>query len=255
MPVHDWSHVDSGVFHDFHQAWIIEIRNSLNDGRLPDSFYALAEQVAQGPIPDVVTLELAPRNDQTNPGSRWDKEGGLSSAVAVAETPPRVSHTHEAATDLYASRASRVAVRHVSGDEIVGYIEVMSPGNKHSESAFRSFGDKLFAALQNGIHSLVIDLHAPTARDTCGFHATFMRDWYGDPSPPGVSEICPLGLSAYRCNGAITCYFEPTAVSKVLIDMPAFLTTGLYVNVPLEETYIQAWRGVPRRWKEVIEAT
>jgi len=82
-----------------------------------------------------------------------------------------------------------------------------------------------------------------------------MRDWYGDPSPPGVTETCPLGLSAYRCNGAITCYFEPTAVSKTLIDMPAFLTTGLYVNVPLEETYIQAWRGVPRRWKEVIEAT
>lgn len=31
MPIHDWSCVDHGVFHDFHQAWTIEIRNALKD--------------------------------------------------------------------------------------------------------------------------------------------------------------------------------------------------------------------------------
>ena len=36
MPIHDWSRVDAGVFHDFHQVWTIEIRNRLNDGLLPD---------------------------------------------------------------------------------------------------------------------------------------------------------------------------------------------------------------------------
>ena len=33
MPIHDWSRVDAGIFHDFHQAWTIEIRNALNGGR------------------------------------------------------------------------------------------------------------------------------------------------------------------------------------------------------------------------------
>lgn len=27
-----------------------------------------------------------------------------------------------------------------------------------------------------------------------------------------------------------------------------------YVNVPLEETYQAAWRGLPKRWKRVLEA-
>jgi hypothetical protein len=32
MPVHDWSRVGPGIFHDFHCAWIVEIRNVLNEG-------------------------------------------------------------------------------------------------------------------------------------------------------------------------------------------------------------------------------
>jgi hypothetical protein len=36
--------------------------------------------------------------------------------------------------------------------------------------------------------------------------------------------------------------------------MPLFLEAGWYVRVPLEETYQQAWRGVPDRWRRVIEA-
>ena len=50
MPIHDWSRTDAGIFHDFHQAWTIEIRNALNDGSLPSGFFALAEQIVSGPI-------------------------------------------------------------------------------------------------------------------------------------------------------------------------------------------------------------
>ena len=46
MPVHDWTRVSAGTFHDFHCAWIAEIRKALNDGRLPKDYYAQAEQVA-----------------------------------------------------------------------------------------------------------------------------------------------------------------------------------------------------------------
>jgi hypothetical protein len=35
--------------------------------------------------------------------------------------------------------------------------------------------------------------------------------------------------------------------------MPLFLTPERYVNVPLEETYLGAYEGVPQRWKRVIE--
>jgi len=42
MPIHDWSPVDAGIFHHFHQAWTIEIRNALNAGLLPHGFFDLA---------------------------------------------------------------------------------------------------------------------------------------------------------------------------------------------------------------------
>jgi len=38
-----------------------------------------------------------------------------------------------------------------------------------------------------------------------------------------------------------------------LIEMPLFLEPEIYINVPLEETYVAAYRGVPQRWKRVLE--
>ena len=45
MPVHNWTRVDSGIFHDFHQRWIISISNILNGGLLPCDYYAMAVSV------------------------------------------------------------------------------------------------------------------------------------------------------------------------------------------------------------------
>jgi hypothetical protein len=251
MPVHDWTTVDAGIFHDFHQSWIIAIRNSLNEGLLPSDFYALAEQVTEGPIPDVVTLERRERAGQDGP-SASASSSTEEIGVAVAEHPPRVQHTHEVDAELYAARATRVAVFHVSGDRVVAYIEIVSPGNKHSEVAIRSFTEKLGEAFRRGCHALVIDLHPPTPRDPRGIHARFWHDSFGDEKCPGVTPAQPLGLSAYRSDLSPTAYFEPFAVGDTLIDMPVFLTPDRYVNLPLAATYDEAWRGVPRRWKQVV---
>ena len=57
MPIHDWTRVGVGTWHDFHLVWIAEIRNVLNDGLLPSDYYAQAEQII-GPLgPDVLTLQ------------------------------------------------------------------------------------------------------------------------------------------------------------------------------------------------------
>ena len=58
MPIHDWTRVEAGTFHDFHQGWTIEIRNKLNSGVLPDGYFAMADQRVSGPEPDVVALKL-----------------------------------------------------------------------------------------------------------------------------------------------------------------------------------------------------
>lgn len=48
MPIHDWTRVSAGTWHDFHLAWIAEIRNALNGGILPADYYAQAEQSELG---------------------------------------------------------------------------------------------------------------------------------------------------------------------------------------------------------------
>src|ERR1051326_6776201 len=45
MPVHDWSRVEAGIFHEFHGDWIFTVKNALNQGVLPPEHYALGELV------------------------------------------------------------------------------------------------------------------------------------------------------------------------------------------------------------------
>ena len=44
MPVHDWTRVSDGTFHDFHYSWVLEIKRALK-GLLPKGYYVMAEQL------------------------------------------------------------------------------------------------------------------------------------------------------------------------------------------------------------------
>src|SRR5437667_8663589 len=59
MPIHDWTRVDAGIFHHFHTSWVDDIAGALNSGLLPSDYYALAEQIAGGLGPDVLTLQTS----------------------------------------------------------------------------------------------------------------------------------------------------------------------------------------------------
>jgi hypothetical protein len=246
MPVHDWGRVEAGIFHDFHHAWIEELRRALNNGVLPEDYYAMAEQQAAGFGPDVLTLQ-APRPVEGPP-----EKGGNGAAVGARLSKPRVRFTAETAGEFYRRKKSSVAVRHVSGDRLVAMIEVVSPGNKASKNPFRAFLAKAGELLEYKIHLLVIDLHAPTKRDPHGLHAALWEDLTGEEFTPPADK--PLTLAAYESGPVLRAYVEPVAVGDVLPDMPLFLEPGAHVLVPLEATYLSAWAAVPRRWRRVLEA-
>ena len=64
MPIHDWTRLEAGDIHDFHQCWVVAIRNALNSGLLPPDYMAMAEQITGRPIPNVVTLNIRePKGD------------------------------------------------------------------------------------------------------------------------------------------------------------------------------------------------
>ena len=248
MPIHDWSRVPAGIFHHFHHSWIEEIQRSLNAGLLPADYYALAEQTAAGFGPDVLTLQGGRNGDDGGPAAP------PSSGNGVLLAPPKVRFTAETGTDFYRRKQNRVAVRHVSGDRVVAFVEVVSPGNKAGFNGLRAFVEKAAElSIDKGVHLLILDLLPPGPRDPNGIHGAIWEEVTDEKYAAPADK--PLTLAAYESALTIRAYVEPVAVGDTLIDMPLFLEPGAHVLVPLEATYEAAWRAVPRRWQRVLEPT
>ena len=142
MPIHDWTRVDAGLFHAFHVGWIPTLSRALNAGVLPPDYFALPEQSIRGPVPDVLTLQLSARRDES---------GKANTGLAVAAVPPRARLVRRAEDTIYARKADRIAVRHRHG-QVVAVIEIVSPGNKASKGELRSFVEKSSELIHQGIH-------------------------------------------------------------------------------------------------------
>ena len=239
MPIHDWTRVPAGIYHDFHQGWTIEIRRTLNRGILPQGYYAMADQRVSGPEPDIVAIQL--RGPEPT--------GGL----VVAETPPRMRRASRVEIEkaLYARKANRIAIHHELG-RVVAMIEVVSPGNKHSKQAIASFVDKAVDFLRNGIHFLVIDPFPPGPRDPDGIAQAIWNELSDEPLAARPAEK-PLSVAAFDAGEPLTAYVETLAVGDPLPDAPLFLAPGWYVNVPLEQTYQASWDVTPAPIRDLVE--
>ena len=253
MPVHDWRRVTAGTFHAFHNAWITYLQEALNDRVLPDGYYALGEQRAGDTGPDVLTLHADVNENEASDDARTAQPDGYG-ALAVVDYPPKVSLVLEASRDVafYIARRRTLVIYHATGDRIVALIEIMSPGNKHSQRTIEACLDKAMAALNEGYHLLVIDLFPPARYDPNGINGLIWE--YLNAEKWQMPADRQLSLASYCAKSPIAAYVEPLAVGMRLTDMPLFLTPAHYVNVPLEETYLSAWRGIPERWRNVIAA-
>jgi hypothetical protein len=224
MPIHDWTRVSAGTFHDFHNAWITELRNACNGGLLPAGYYALGEQHAGHVLTDVLTLHR-PDGPARNGGTA--SEAGAIRAVRRTLT-----------------------IRHSSGHRVVALLEILSPANKDRPRSIADFVDKAVSALKQGIHLLVVDLFPPGRHDPQGMHAQIWQD-YGDEldAPPPDK---PLILASYLATALPEAFLEFVKVGDALPSLPLFLDDD-YVPAPLLTTYEAAYRGVPDVWREVLE--
>jgi hypothetical protein len=205
MPIHDWTRVEAGIFHDFHHAWIEELKRVLNRGILPPEYYALAE-------------------------------------LQPAETYIAF---------YYRRKQSSVAVRHASGDKIIAIIEIISPGNKVSQSSLRDFVKEAASLLDYRIHLLILDLLPPSKHDPQGIHREIWEE-VASQEYTAPADM-PRTLAAYESGLGIRCYVENVAVGDTLTDMPLFLEPDRAVEVPLEATYNAAFAEVLWRWRRVLE--
>jgi hypothetical protein len=216
MPIHDWTRVPSGLFHDFHQSWSIRIKDALNAGILPKGLSALVEQRAGPKEPERPTAKIMYRTTK----------------------------------EIYAGRANRIVIKHHLG-RTVAVIEILSPGNKDSRAAVRDFVDKTIDFLRAGVHVLLADLFPPTARDPLGMHKLIWDEISEEPFafPSGKDRI----LASYETGAEKAAYVEPLAVGDTMPDMPLFVAEGMHIKVPLEPTYETAWAACPEALREGVE--
>lgn len=238
MPVHDWTRVSSGLFHEFHQSWSVRLKDALNGGVLTEGYYALVEQRVDGPEPDVIAVETQ-KPDSTL-------------AAATLELP-KTKRIVRASSDaaLYARKANRISVRHPLG-HVVAVIEIVSPGNKDSRHALRSFVEKAVAFVRNGVHLLIVDLFPPSPeRDPQGIHKAIWDEIADEPFELPADK--PLTLVAYHSINDYIAYLEFVGVGDPLPDMPLFLSRTAHVLTPLEATYEATWAVCPAPIRELIQ--
>jgi hypothetical protein len=246
MPIHDWTRVDAGIFHHFHHGWIEEIARALNRGLLPSEYYALAEAITGNLGPDVLTLR------KPVSGSLALEAASPNGGIAVATAPPKARFHARTEVDLYARKAKAVVVRHRSGHQVIAMVEIVSPGNKSSQTELRAFVHKADQALLTGIHLLIVDLFPPSPRDPQGIHrAIWGEGREGDFALPDDKPLTCVSYVGYPC---IEVFLEPVAVGDPLPKMPLFLTPETYVLLDLDTTYRSAWDAVPAVWQEVLAA-
>lgn len=249
MPIHDWTRVTAGTFHDFHSAWITHIKESLNTECLPPGFYAMAEQHAGQIVPDVLALTSPEWTAESN-GLETASEGSdvPSGAVALAEAPPLVSlRVPRSEGEACRQKRRTISIRQEPDNRVVAMIEIVSPANKDCQRSVEQFVTKSLDMLDRGIHLLVVDLFPPSSSNPDGIHAAIWQE------RAEIPEDRLLTLVSYCSREVDEAFLEPVRVGQELPDMPVFLDPAWYINVPLEATYQSAWRGVPAPYQRVLE--
>lgn len=242
MPVHDWTRVEAGIFHSFHNAWITHLVDSLNSGLLPSDYYALGEQHAGRLVTDILALHAGRPTDEPPPPA--------GRGPALAEAPPKV-RWQLTGNETYRQRRRSIAIRHVSGHRLVALVEIASPANKDRPQSVEAFVAKTTDALELGIHVLLIDLLAPGRHDPRGMHGAVWNDFDEAPYDLPAAEL--LTVASYNAGPPVKAYVEHLPVGGVLPDMPLFLHAERYIPAPLEATYGAAYHGVPGFWRDVLE--
>ena len=164
---------------------------------------------------------------------------------------PRARVKAETDLEFYRRKQNVVAVRHVSGDDLIAIVEIVFKGNKSGRKAFDDFIRKSAESLSHHVHLLILDLQPTTARDPQGIHGAIWDEVAGKEYFRPTDKL--LTLASYESGGRIRAFIEPVSVGDALSDMPLFLEPGRYVEVPLAHPARPAGTPTARsiiRWRQ-----
>lgn len=100
MPIHDWTRVPSGLFHDFHQGWTVAISRRLNAGLLPDGYCALID------MPDEAVGTESDAAHYARKANRISIRRGLETVVAIIKVVSPGNKDSRNAFDAFIAKAA-----------------------------------------------------------------------------------------------------------------------------------------------------
>jgi hypothetical protein len=217
----------------FHHAWATCIAAQLNDGLLPESYFAEPEiSVGVEYEIDVATLEPPP------PG------GGLQTLTKTwRPTRPKLS----AKIDFAQLDACGVRVyQDLGGAQLRAAIELVSPSNKDRKGNRRTFAAKCAGHLKHGIGVVIVD--TVTARKA-NLHAELFDVLDVEERKATWESATGLYAVAYRPvtvrkQPRVEVWPETLALGHDLPIMPLWLHVDLSVPLRLEESYAAACRSL-----------
>lgn len=211
----------------FHGAWAEAIARVLNEGLLPERYYAEARVQLGGQV----EIDVGAFTDES-PSHAEASNGGV--AVWAPSRPlTRValafSHPDIVEVQILEDRA---------GPRIVAALELVSPANKDRPSNRRQFAVKCAAYLQGGISVLIVDV----VTDRHGnLHRELLQLLEVTAATPCQNDA-DLYATAYRAVSTddglqLELWVESLSVSAALPTMPLWLERDLSVPIELEQTY------------------
>jgi Protein of unknown function (DUF4058) len=215
------------IWNTFHHAWSATIARTLNRQLLPENYFA-APNIRFGPRVeiDVGTFEQASAVGQA-PGA---------SALTLA-TPPATAVIPAVFPDI----VEVVIVHQEGGPQVVAAIELVSPSNKDRPATQRAFVAKMSSYLQQGIALSVIDLVTTRSAHLHNEWIAWMQAEAG--LMRNVSET-PLYANSYRAvrrgeRDEIDMWLNPLRVGQPLPSLVLFLRGDMWIDIPLETTYLE----------------
>lgn len=243
MPLRDHFHLPVRrrvPWPSIHSGWIAELTGRLNE-LMPPGYLALDTVRFRGGL----EIDVGAVEGEETPGGSSGTNGGSGGGTAVATaqavyTPPAATGT---APFDYPEIAEVRVFSDPEGRQLVGAVEMVSPGNKDRGVKREAFIGKCLDILASGASLVIVDV--VTDRHA-NLHNEIVRKFDGPLSleMPGDAN---LYAAAYRPvtrgkKTEIDVWMNPLRVGDSLPTMPLRLIADYFVPVELEATYTEACR-------------
>jgi hypothetical protein len=219
-----------------HSAWATYLASALNQRWLTRDFIAL-EHTHVGPH---VEIDVATFERPTATGLSTANGGGGVATLPELYAPPKALAAIPA---VFPDRFEVQVFATRDGRQLVGAIELISPGNKDGAAERQAFIAKVANYLFQGVSVVILDI--VTTRQA-NLHNELLH-WLNSSTAGVLPDEAALYAAAYRpvlrsTAPQIDVWAQPCSVGATLPTMPLRLTGDLFVPVEFEATYVETCR-------------